>query len=137
MRLLIDECLPRQMKFWLSKYHNATTLRDMGWEGVKNGKLLKLANDYGFNVLITADKNMHYQQNFIGLSVSAAVIPSNFKPHVEKSIPALLQSLEKISPGQKVVLELGKDYDTWAELLLHSIVDENTHITHQFERPRA
>ena len=135
MRVLIDECLPKQLKGWLYKWHQASTVQEMGWVNVKNGKLLRLANDSAFEVFVTADKNMYYQQNFDGLTISAIVIPSNFKPFVQKSVSALLQSLEHVQPGQKVVMDLSTDADTWESLRLHSIEQQQQHTTHKFKSP--
>jgi len=72
IRVLIDECLPRQLKHWLTELDTdleIQTIKDAGWEGMKNGALLKAANGK-FDVLVTADKNMHHQQNFVGLDIS-------------------------------------------------------------------
>lgn len=135
MRLLIDECLPKQLKGWLSGKHDASTVYEMGWDGVKNGKLLRLADAAGFDVFVTADKNMHYQQNFDGLTISAVVIPSNFKPFVQKSVPALLQSIHHVQSGQKVVMDLGQDADSWHALRLHAIEQDEYHATHVFKSP--
>ena len=64
MRVLIDECLPKQLKGWLAGKHEAVTVQEMGWANVKNGKLLSLANGAGFELFVTADKNIYYQQKF-------------------------------------------------------------------------
>jgi predicted nuclease of predicted toxin-antitoxin system len=71
MRVLIDECLPRQLKGWLAELHDAHTVQEFGWANVKNGRLLRLADEAGFDVLVTADKNIHFQQNFSGPRISA------------------------------------------------------------------
>jgi predicted nuclease of predicted toxin-antitoxin system len=64
MRLLLDECLPRKLKsLFISAEHNCETVREAGWEGVTNGKLLAQA-ELLFDVLITVDKNLRYQQTF-------------------------------------------------------------------------
>lgn len=133
MRVLIDECLPRQLRGWIARYFDTSTVREMGWEGIQNGKLLRVANDAGFDALVTADKNMHYQQNFDGLHISSVVIPSNYKPYVLKAVPALRQSLEHLEPGQKIVMDLGMDADTWESMRLHAIEREAQHTTHVFK----
>jgi predicted nuclease of predicted toxin-antitoxin system len=99
MRVLIDECLPRQLKGWLQPYFDTSTVQEMGWANIKNGKLLRAANNSGFDVLIAADKNMHYQQNFDGLQISSVVVPTNLKRLVDKCIPAIRQSIENLQPG--------------------------------------
>ncbi len=66
MKILIDESLPRYLKRMLAE-HDAQTVQDMGWAGIKNGKLLNLAESE-FDVFLTADKNIRYQQNLKGQS---------------------------------------------------------------------
>lgn len=132
MRILIDECLPVQLKRWLAGRHDAITVQDLGWVNIKNGKLLRLAEDAGFDVFVTADKNIFYQQNFDGLRLSTIVIPSNRKRQVQESVPAFLQSLEKVRPGQKVVMDFGSNSDSWQNLRLHAIEQDGTRIIHAF-----
>lgn len=75
IRVLIDECLPKQLKRWLAEIDpnlEIQTIKDAGWEGMKNGILLREANGK-FDVLVTADKNMHHQQNFVGLDIPVLV----------------------------------------------------------------
>lgn len=63
MKLLLDENIPRKLKNHLSEFE-VYTVREMNWDGIKNGELLKLMISEGFNVLVTADKNLQNQQNF-------------------------------------------------------------------------
>lgn len=133
MRLLIDECLPRQLKGWIAENHDAQTVQEVGWNNVKNGRLLRLADSAGYDVFLTADKNIHFQQNFVGLRISSIVIPSNRKLHVQKSVVALLQSLARVIPGQKVVMELAQDPDTWHTAQLFAIEDKGDHIVRVFK----
>jgi predicted nuclease of predicted toxin-antitoxin system len=85
MRIPIDECLPQQLKGWLAGIHDAVTVHEMGWASVENGKLLRAANEAGFDVFVTADKNMYCQQNFDGLRISEVVIQSNRKLLVQNN----------------------------------------------------
>jgi predicted nuclease of predicted toxin-antitoxin system len=133
MRLLIDECLPRQLKSWLAGAHEVMTVQEMGWANVKNGALLRAANEAGFDVFVTADKNMYYQQNFATLELATIVIPSNRKLLVQKSVPALLQSLERIQPRQKVIIELGPNIAEWESSRLHAIEPAAQHTSHVFK----
>ncbi len=137
MRILVDECLPRQLRYWLGRIgaFEVSTVQEEGWANVHNGKLLRAANDAGFDVLLTADKNMHYQQNFDGLRISSVVVPTNRKRLVEKCIPALQQSLEQVQSGQKVVMDLGADASVWPLMKIHSIERETHHTTHKFKAP--
>ena len=61
MKILLDECLPIRLKKYLPDFE-VTSVTEMGWTGFKNGKLLKLASEKGFDVLFTVDKNLKYQQ---------------------------------------------------------------------------
>lgn len=133
MRILIDECLPRQLKIWLTGKHEAITAQEAGWAGIKNGKLLRLASESGFDVFVTADKNMYYQENFSNLKICAVVIPSNRKALVERSVGAFIQSLEHVLPGQKIILDLGKDANIWQSMQLHAIEHAEHHTTHVFK----
>lgn len=62
MRILVDESLPRYTKRMLQGY-TVYTVQEMGWTGTKNGKLLSLA-ETRFDVFLTVDKNLRYQQSF-------------------------------------------------------------------------
>jgi len=135
MRVLIDECLPRQLKGWISGFCESFTVQEMGWANVKNGKLLRAANEGSFDVFVTADKNMYYQQNFEGLQLSSIVIPTNRKRLVQKCVSALQQSLQNIEQGQKVVMDLGDDVNAWKSMRLHAVEREAHHTTHKFKSP--
>lgn len=66
MKVLIDECAPRALCLFLSKQgHECQTVQETGWSGKQNGELLDLA-EAGFDVLITLDTNLRYQQNLSG-----------------------------------------------------------------------
>jgi hypothetical protein len=62
MRILIDECVPRRLRRE-PPTHDVRTVAEMGWSGKKNGELLRLMNDNGFEVLLTVDQNLRHQQN--------------------------------------------------------------------------
>lgn len=63
MKILLDENLPRQLKADFGPDYDVRTVRDMGWLGKKNGELLGLIVFNGFDVFVTLDKNLRYQQN--------------------------------------------------------------------------
>jgi hypothetical protein len=73
MKLLLDENLPKRLKLDFPE-HEIFTVRDMGWNGVKNGALLKLMEDNGFDALLTFDKNLQYQQNFEKYTLAVYVL---------------------------------------------------------------
>jgi len=63
MKLLLDENLPKRLKNDFVE-HQVFTVRDMNWNGKKNGELMQLMIDNDFDALLTFDKNLQYQQNF-------------------------------------------------------------------------
>jgi hypothetical protein len=106
--VLIDESLPGQLRNALPS-HDARTVVQMGWRGTKNGELLRRAEAVGFNVLITADRNLEYQQNIarLGLGVVVLMVPKTDREEVLLLAPEILQALDRIKPGR--VLHVGID----------------------------
>ena len=72
MRILLDESLPKELKAELPG-HDTRTVQEMGWSSVKNGELLMRAAAE-FDVFITADQNLRYQQNLSALPIAVAVL---------------------------------------------------------------
>ncbi len=75
MNVLLDENLPKRLKFrLLEQDHPTSTAREMGWNGKKNGELLGLLTLNGFDVLITSDKNLIHQQNLEKFSITVVLL---------------------------------------------------------------
>ncbi len=107
MKLLLDECLPRKMKFLFSgSGHQCETAREAGFGGKENGELLSLAEGK-FGVLITVDKNLKYQQNLTNRKIAILVLraASNDIDDIRPHLPEILVGLQWIKPGQ--VVEVG------------------------------
>ncbi|OFZ66843.1 MAG: hypothetical protein A2V79_07840 [Betaproteobacteria bacterium RBG_16_56_24] len=98
MRLLLDESVPRRFRLSLPN-HKVRTVVDMGWAGVKNGKLLALAANE-FDAFLTVDKNLTYQQNLITLPIAVIVLDavSNELPALLPLVPALERELSSLKP---------------------------------------
>ena len=96
MRLLLDENLPKRLKQDFSP-HEIFTIREKGWNGLKNGLLLQKLVDNGFDALITFDKNLQHQQNFRKHSIAVFVLSavSNTYSVLTRLSPAVLAHLEK------------------------------------------
>ncbi|SRR6266571_6007986 len=99
MRVLLDECVPRALRAELPG-HEVKTVAEAGWTGVKNGGLLQLAANE-FDVLLTVDRNLEYQQNFSGLALAVVVIdaPSNDIEVLRPLMPAVLEAIPKAKRG--------------------------------------
>ena len=103
MRILLDEQLPTRLARHLAG-HDAWTVQQEGWSGLKNGALLRTATANGFDVFLTADQNLPFQQNLakMELRVIVLVAPSNTLEDLMPLVPAVLQTIEHIQPGQVV-----------------------------------
>ena len=99
MRVLLDECVPRALRKELLG-HEVKTVAEAGWAGVKNGELLQLAAGQ-FDLLLTVDRNLEYQQNFAGVALAVIVIhaPSNDVAVLRPLMPAVLAAISETKPG--------------------------------------
>lgn len=104
MRLLLDECVPTRLRRSLPT-HQVSTVVYEGWSGIKNGKLLALAAER-FDVFITVDKNLPYQQNTSALPVAVLVLDavSNELPFLLPLVPALERELSSLKRGSYVFI---------------------------------
>jgi predicted nuclease of predicted toxin-antitoxin system len=102
MKVLIDECLPRALKRLLTE-HECRTVQEMGWSGKKNGLLLSLAEPE-FDVLLTMDQGIEYQQNLakFNIAVLALSASSNQIEDLAPIVPQALTTLKSIRPGQLI-----------------------------------
>jgi predicted nuclease of predicted toxin-antitoxin system len=103
MQILIDECIDERLRNFLPG-HNCQTARYAGLAGFKNGALLTAAEEAGFDVLLTVDHGMTYQQNLRGRRIAIVVFraKSNRLKDLLPHITATLVHLESIKPGQIV-----------------------------------
>ena len=107
MKILIDECLPDELKETVAAMgHECPTVRRAGYGSKKNGEPLKLAEDR-WDVLLTSDRNVKYQQNMTGRSVSILILcaKSNRMKDLLPLMPACAEALLSIQPGR--VIEVG------------------------------
>ncbi len=107
MKILLDEDLPRQLRRFFSD-HEVFTIQWMGWQGKENGELLLLMEKENFDVFLTADKNLRYQQNLSGSRVAVILLQvSRLRiEELEPLVPEILRRLDFVKPGQ--FYEIGK-----------------------------
>lgn len=105
MRVLLDESLPKKLGFLLEG-HFVRTVQQMGFSGLTNGKLLAAAAN-NFDVLVTGDQNMEYQQNqsTLVMGVIVLVAPSNKLESFAPLVPKLLHVLGGLVPKTFQVIE--------------------------------
>ncbi len=102
MRVLLDECLPRQLRRDLPG-HEVQTVVQMGWSTITNGTLLGFAEEE-FDVFITVDRNMEHQQNLRGIQLAIIVLfaPRNDYAHLQPLMPQVRDVLQTIQIGEVV-----------------------------------
>lgn len=99
MKVLFDHNVPRRLRQSLPE-HSIDTAREKGWAEVSNGNLLIEAEGDGYDILITADRNMSYQQNIARRQVGVVVLLSNRWPDVQLRVEAIRNALEEVQPGE-------------------------------------
>src|SRR4029079_6894995 len=102
-RVLLDHCVPRPFGALLSDCALSTAVEN-GWEKLKNGELLSAAETAGFEVLITADKNLQHQQNLSTRKIAIIELPTNRLRLVANYAPQVNAALRTILPGMYVVI---------------------------------
>ncbi len=90
--------MPRPLARFLVK-HDVVTSVEMGWSRLKNGDLLAAAESNGFDVLVTADQNLAYQQNLKDRKIALLVLPSGRWPRVQPYIPEIIEALNTVEAG--------------------------------------
>ncbi|MEK7808003.1 MAG: DUF5615 family PIN-like protein [Chloroflexota bacterium] len=102
MRLLLDECLPKKLKHEFTE-HEVKTVPEMGWAGKKNGELMRLAVGQ-FDVFVTADQNIQYQQNLkvSEIAVIFLVAVDNRFETLKPLIPQVEEKLREIKNGDVI-----------------------------------
>lgn len=100
MRLLLDECIDRRLAGALA-WHGVKTVPQMGWSGIKNGELLALA-EAEFDVFITVDRNLSFQQNLPKFNIAVLVLhaTSNRLADLRPLIPKVLSILPTLHKGE-------------------------------------
>jgi hypothetical protein len=79
--------------------HNCSTSHEVGWSNLSNGDLLREAENT-FDLLITTDKNLRYQQNLSGRRLAIIVLPTTSWPKIQQHIPEVIDAVTNIKPGE-------------------------------------
>lgn len=104
MKVLLDECVTHYLKRDFAA-HEVLTVEEAGFKGLKNGQLLQAASGE-YDVLITVDQNLHYQQNLKIFAVAVIVLKAKRStyPMLKPLMPQVLEILEKINPGELIIV---------------------------------
>jgi hypothetical protein len=103
MRILLDECLPRDLRKLLPG-HNVRTVQELGWTGKKNGEQIRLISIRGFDVFLTVDGSIQFQQDLASTHCGFIVLsaPSNRMEDLTPLVPEVTVALTTIKPGDVV-----------------------------------
>lgn len=95
MKILLDESLPRKLRNSFGQEHEVWTVRDQGWLGKKNGELLRLMIHTKFELFITVDRNLQYQQNLTRLPFTIFILCSvnNRLETLQKLVPKIFERI--------------------------------------------
>ena len=99
MRILFDHNTPLPLRRYLPE-HVVDTANEKGWAELINGDLLDSAEEEGYEILITADQSMSYQQNFAYRRIAVVVLLSNRWPDVRARIGIIRTTLDEVEQGE-------------------------------------
>jgi uncharacterized protein DUF5615 len=105
MKILLDENVHAKFKTAL-RLPYVFTVREMGWNGIVNGKLMELMEENGFEVLISCDKNMYFQQNIAAKPVAIVILNILFARwnFIQPLVPQVQQLLPQVEHGKFYIL---------------------------------
>jgi glutamate racemase len=89
LKVLFDQGTPVPLRGHISAHH-VSTAYELGWATLKNGELLAAAEKSGFEVLVTTDTNLQYQQNLNQRKITNVVLSTTSWPRIKKNITAII-----------------------------------------------
>lgn len=105
MRILFDQGTPSPLRRFL-KGHQVDTAFERGWSNFKNGDLLAVAEQDGYQLFITTDQNLWYQQNLVGRRLAILVLLSTSWPRIQLELESIQQAIDQIMPGDYVEISI-------------------------------
>lgn len=105
MRVLFDQGAPVPIAAWLREHTVRTTLEE-GWDKLVNGELLRVAEEARFDVLLTTDNNIAYQQNLKGRRLAIVVLSGNRWRLEQRVIRKIVTAIDAAEPGGYTTIEV-------------------------------
>ena len=106
MKILFDNNTPAGLAKFL-RGHEVTRAAQAGWDTYRNGELLDVSEKADFDVMITCDQNLTYQQNLEGRRIALIILSRNNWPRVRKDASRIAMAVDFIQRGQVVRIEIG------------------------------
>jgi len=98
VRVLFDQGTPVPLRAHLPQ-HEVVTAFELGWSELKNGELLSQAQSNGFDVLVTTDKNLRYQQDLSARSIAVVVLGTTSWPRIKRRVSNAVAAIDAATPG--------------------------------------
>jgi hypothetical protein len=108
MRIILDESVPQKLRLLIEGGSTVVTTWFQGWSGLKNGALLTEAEKAGFDLFITADQELSYQQNLAGRKRAVLVLSTNNWDLVKAGIAEIMAVIEAVTPGSYAEVKISE-----------------------------
>jgi hypothetical protein len=105
MLILFDHGTPRSIARWLDG-HKVVEAIARGWDRLTNGALLKAAEEAGFDLLVSTDKNIQYQQNLKGRRIAIVILGNSQRPAVHRYIDRVIAAVNGATPGSYAEVDI-------------------------------
>jgi predicted nuclease of predicted toxin-antitoxin system len=106
MLILFDNGTPRTLARYLIDHHTITEARGLGWDKLGNGELLNEAEAAGFEILLTTDKNLSYQQKLTGRKIAVVVLGQGRWTLIKPHVALVVEKVNAATPGTFVLVEI-------------------------------
>ncbi len=105
MKILFDQGTPVPLRRHLPR-HDVATAAEMDWSQLTNGELLAAATEAGFEVLVTTDQNLRYQQNLTDRKIAVVVLMTASWPRISKQADKVAAAIEGAGSGDYIEVEV-------------------------------
>jgi predicted nuclease of predicted toxin-antitoxin system len=109
VKVLFDHNLPHKLRTELGALcqHEIVTASYMGWRELKNGELLRAAEENGFDVFVTGDQTLAYEQNLAGRRLAILALSANNWPIIKEYVAEIIAVIDSTAPGSFQTLDCG------------------------------
>jgi hypothetical protein len=105
LKVLFDQGTPVPLKNHFSSHH-VSTAYELGWSTLNNGELLAAAEGNGFEVFVTTDTNLAYQQNLSNRKIAIVVLTTTSWPRIQKSVAAIVIAIDAARPNSYQIVSI-------------------------------
>jgi predicted nuclease of predicted toxin-antitoxin system len=105
MRILFDQAIPVPLRQFLAGHTVRTTAQE-GWQELRNGELLIVAQEARFDIFLTTDKNMRYQQNLTGRAIAIVLLRRQQWPVLRLHVARIAEAVNAVHPGSYIEVDI-------------------------------